>query len=218
MKMHKTLIGTALVAPAFFCGYVASGFVHNPPVSSADLAAWTAAVGALAAFAGTLWIATNQNRQKRHEELQRAILTGAGLHPRLVDAGIVAREIADKLDIEANGGPQLAQYGFRVAKLVELCSWTREEILPLAVLPRDVAYHLEFARTRVLFAATLLKREGMNESNVAGLPSRRMTAEFSSVTLREADAAMRLARDECAKILPPRIEARSDSTGVDQPA
>jgi hypothetical protein len=102
---------------------------------------WIGALGTIAAFAGTIWIATSDRRKQRLVELNLATVAAAELFDRLKTYRGMLEGTAEKIG-DADDIPE--------ARLLECMVWfdnaelwTREEILPLTALPDHVAPRMQ---------------------------------------------------------------------------
>lgn len=80
------LEGALMVAVAFalfMAGVFAAALIKNPPTNSGDWATWTGAFFTGLAFAGTIWLATSQERKRRENELNVARLVAAKISTEL---------------------------------------------------------------------------------------------------------------------------------------
>src|SRR5450830_174479 len=67
----------------FIVGMVCAMFIKYPFDKIGDLAAWVGAIGTIAAFIGTIFIATTSSRENKRQQMALAMLTLAGLQPQL---------------------------------------------------------------------------------------------------------------------------------------
>lgn len=102
---------------------------------------WIGALGTIAAFAGTIWIATSERRKERRTELNLATVAAAELFDRLKTYHGMLEGTSEKIG-SAGEIPELrlleCRHWFENTAL-----WTRDEILPFAVLPDHVAPRLQ---------------------------------------------------------------------------
>lgn len=198
MKIFKFLsfcVSCAVVGS--FVGYFGGALYYVPPKTSADLAAWAGAIGTIAAFVGTVLLATRQSREKRRTDLNLAALVAAGVMPGIAEALHATQWVEEEL-INPPAGHPPNRYLDYSNRLKLLCPWDAQSIQPLAILPNDVGYHLEFARSRIQFAQKVTEQWAANGAIVEGL-----IVVHVAGSLREARSSLNKARDECKKITPP---------------
>lgn len=102
---------------------------------------WIGALGTIAAFAGTIWIATSERRKEHRAELNLATVAAAELFDGLKTYLGMLQGTAEKIGSENEISEVRlieCRTWFQTAEL-----WTREEILPLATLPDHVAPRLQ---------------------------------------------------------------------------
>jgi hypothetical protein len=102
---------------------------------------WIAAIGAIAAFAGTIWIATSERRRRYREERDLATLAAANIYDRVGEAYSAISRIAKDFDHANNQSPP-----DRHAMLIRLDGlklWEQAEILPLVRLPDHIGTRLQ---------------------------------------------------------------------------
>ncbi|NVD74923.1 hypothetical protein HUX88_31055 [Duganella sp. BJB1802] len=139
---------------------------HWTPPASGDWATWFGSVGSIGAFGAAIWLATEQNRQKRRESFTAARLTAANVYFQVVhnDAycesalKMLAMLAGRKLPFDMTPTRVLTTIQFAQQTLREFKSLTPAELASLAVLPNDVAVHLAAAQGRVTSTIALLKQ------------------------------------------------------------
>jgi hypothetical protein len=98
---------------------------------------WIAAIGAIAAFAGTIWIATSERRRRFREERDLATLAAANVYDRVGEAYSAISKIAKDLDKPAQDRHAM------LSLLDGLKLWEQAEILPLVRLPDHIGTRLQ---------------------------------------------------------------------------
>jgi hypothetical protein len=209
--INKTVVIAACVgAAAFALGCTVTQIYVNPPKSLGDAATWAGACGTFLAFIGTIWIAVSESKRRELERMNRAMLTSAGMLPRLTDF----MSMTDVLEAELSATSDLDDFEYvgRAAKLEQACTWTLEEVLPLVALPNNAAYELEFARAKVVFCVNTLKSAVFNKSTynpetssvIYDVEEVRKAKLDAANGLAEARTSVRIAIRECGRILPRR--------------
>lgn len=102
---------------------------------------WIAALGTIAAFAGTIWIATSERRQRILVERDRATLAAADVYDRVDICHRVVCDVAERVGTDGALQPVTAVAVHRL--MGQLSLWEQAEILPLIGLPGHVATRLQ---------------------------------------------------------------------------
>jgi len=108
---------------------------------------WVGAIGAIGAFGGTIVIASTESWRRRRAENDLAIIAGAEIIDRLREY-LVTVDILSSIflpEIEPMSRELLDGYK---GKLLEEQMWGRDEIMPLVVLPDEVAPRLQRVAAR----------------------------------------------------------------------
>lgn len=149
-NVHKAWSYAILVAFITIAVLCAVTLIATLPGWGEKKPEWVAALGTIAAFSGTIWIATSERRRRRSESIDIAILAGAQIFDRVN----VANE--RMISIQAALGTGILDEASRLSasrKLDSLEIWTSEELLPLTCLPNHIAARLQRViarRTRML--------------------------------------------------------------------
>ncbi|NVE01248.1 hypothetical protein [Massilia sp. BJB1822] len=198
MKLLGSLFSWLIwAAIGCYVGFFGGGFYYTPPKSSADLAAWAGAIGTIAAFVGTVVLATRQSREKQRTERNLAALVAAGVLPGISEAIHTLQWVEAELSTPPIGhAPSL--YLNYSSRLKLLCPWDAQLIQPLAILANDVGYHLEFARSRIVFAQTITEQWASTGALVEGA-----VLDHIVRSLQSARRSLEIARNECKQITPP---------------
>lgn len=186
----------ASAAVSYFLGYFGAVFISNPPSTAGDNAAWAGAIGTVGTLAGTIWLATAADRRRLREESSRAVLAAHALHLRIKSAWEIVREAIKTLE-------SVSIQGFQYAKAADTIDnallWTDEEVLPLLILPRNVAVELVATRDVLVYCVGLLRTGNPNQ---ALSPARSPAIEQDALRyLRQADASLGLVASECQSYL-----------------
>lgn len=116
------------------------------PMGAADWAAWMGAFGTIAAFIGTIWIATGERRVRERKEHDLAMITAASLMFRIIYVRRAINELELALEQRLENSVRV-DYGAHYTKIEELDIWTNEELIPLVTLPNHAAAKLAAAQT-----------------------------------------------------------------------
>lgn len=201
MKIIKPLISflpgaTASAIVGFFVGYFGAVFVSNPPSTPGDNAAWAGAIGTVGTLAGTIWLATAADRRRRREESSRAVIAAHALDLRIKTAWRIVQE---EMPAFENGSIQGYKYAEVADSIAKASLWTDEEVLPLLILPRNVAAELVATRDVLVHCVDLL-RTGNPSQGMS--PLRSPEIEQNTLRyLRQADASLGLVASECQSYL-----------------
>lgn len=165
-------------------------------LTPSDWAAWVGAVGTVGTLIGTIWLATAADRRRRREECSRAVIAAHALQLRITSAWSIAREVKESLENESIRGFQYAA----VADWIEGAAlWTDEEVLPLMVLPRNVAAELVATRDLLLDCARAL---GSNNPRKTINPARSLDIERNTIrNLGHIDESFDMITSECKNYL-----------------
>lgn len=139
---------------------------HWTPPASGDWATWFGSIGSIGAFGAAIWLATEQNRQKRREGFTTVRLTAANVYFQVVHNDAYCESAMKTLAIliPDNSPFQMVFEGklktIQVAQqaLKKFQPLAATELASLAVLPEDIAVHLAAAQGRVSSTIALLTR------------------------------------------------------------
>lgn len=122
-------------------GHLAFTYIPCLPEWETKTPEWVGAIGAIAAFAGTIVIASTDSWRRRRADTDLATITAAAIMDRIATYTVTIDTLKREVPAhEALGRETLQSY----KGLLEKDSlWTREEILPLTVLPDQVAPRLQ---------------------------------------------------------------------------
>jgi len=127
---------------------------------------WIGALGAIAAFAGTIFLATAETRRRNREEMSRARLQASALTFRVKHVVLVAKELTSKIEPfydEGNAQKCLAFCNFVKDRLKSLQLWTVDEIAILTPLSNDIAERLAQVLDEVYHLTQLMDAAQRNE-------------------------------------------------------
>lgn len=127
---------------------------------------WIGALGTIAAFAGTIWIATAETRRRNREEMTKAKLQAAALAFRVHHVVLVSKEIVSKIDqfYDLNDAAKCLGFcTFVKDKLESLQLWNVDEIAVLAPLPNNTAERLAQALDEIYRLIKLMDAAHLNE-------------------------------------------------------
>ncbi|WP_090180268.1 MULTISPECIES: hypothetical protein [unclassified Duganella] len=165
-------------------------------LTASDWAAWVGAIGTVGTLIGTIWLATSADRRRLHEEASRAIISAHALHLRITSAWEVVRKAIESLESESIQGFKYQQIA---ETIIDTALWTDEEVLPLLILPRNVAAELVATRDTLQHCVRLLQSGNPNK-----LMSPERSPEIEQVTiryLRQVNAGLDMVSSECQKYL-----------------
>lgn len=134
-----------------FCGVVAMlgyNWINWSCLTASDWGTWIGAIGTVGALVGAIWIANSQARQAHKKEQALAAIAAGTLVIRLKILVDRLEEAKRSLDLL---GTILIMPSFSSVAVTIRDSqfWEVSEILPLAVLPDDIAIRLQVARARI---------------------------------------------------------------------
>lgn len=135
-------------------------------------AEWVGALGTVAAFAGTIWIATSEARRRRRDERTRAQLQAAAMAYRITSVVLRIEELSRKLHefFDLQDAEKSLNYCKYVNKtLEELSLWTVDETALLVPLANNTAGRLaqtldEIHRIKSICTAAIRHKLGNERS------------------------------------------------------
>lgn len=129
-------------------------------LSKSDWGTWVGSIGTVGAMVGTIYLATADARKRDHEQLQVAQLHAAGILMRLghsdaqvqsaLETATLALETPIELDLH-----NLRDMRYRLES-IRLCK--TDDLVPLVVLPGQVAAKLAQATDQIEAMTTLLSK------------------------------------------------------------
>jgi hypothetical protein len=168
-------IETSLLALFCVVGAIAAIASLWPTLQPGDKGTWAGALGTVATLIGTIWLATSEARRRQRQEMEMAKLAACSLRFKVQRV----RNALAKYDLQVarvrNEG-RTPDYLSYVSELRAAGEWTREEVAPLVVLERDLAYRLELTREHIRHS---IKQMEMFASNP---PANSMTLEIATMT------------------------------------
>ena len=109
-------------------------------------AEWIGALGTIAAFAGTIWIATSERRKRHDAEQNLAMLAAAEVWDRVSNYMYRLEGIAERFGQVGEAKLEVISEIPSTLKSADL--WSREEILPLSFARHQVAPRLQRVAVR----------------------------------------------------------------------
>jgi len=146
MKLDRLWIAPSIALGGFVLGLEVATAAIQARDKWGDSATWASAAGTLAAFIATVWVATDQSRQRTLEAHNRAVLCVAKHLPQMHRCLGKLDEGCRTLEVLINTG-QLGTYSTVVSMVLNSCDWKVDDLGPLAVLPQDAAYRLACVRS-----------------------------------------------------------------------
>lgn len=142
-------------------------FIQYVP-HTGDAATWAGSVGALLAFGGTIWVATDQARQKRQRELNEAILAAARLLPQMFKYRRAVEALLKDMQFGLSQD-SIPSYGPHFDSIKQAFTWTTADVMPLTILPRNVAFYLEHIKATSQEIIDIYYLDLENASGLEGL-------------------------------------------------
>lgn len=194
---------------AFVGGIEVNSAYFSLSVKTGDAATWFGAVGAFLAFGATVWVATDQTRQKNLEARNLAVLAAARLRPTLMNYLAIWGEMDTAFKHAVEHQVEIV-FDSHLLRIQGVSTWTRAETSPLVYLPNNVAYYLEHVQTVQPFQIHNFK---LNLSHAATYDPISDTSEYDWVAIgtavttylavaKESAAGVQIALDECSRIIP----------------
>lgn len=135
------LWAAAFLAGASGLGYLAVTFIPCLPDWNTKTPEWVGAIGAIAAFAGTIVIASTESWRRRRANIDLATVASAEILDRTTaytaTIEILKRELPEQASMDRE---TLQTYKGLLEKHV---LWERDEIMPLTALPGKVAPRMQ---------------------------------------------------------------------------
>lgn len=129
--------------------------IANLPLWEAKKPEWIGALGTIAAFLGTIWIATNETRRRRRETGDLAVLVCIGMSNDLQWL-IDQLAITDELDRDYPVGNIQSWKGAADA-ISNRCHWSDEQITKLVCVGGKTAERIVLARAQILSGTNNLR-------------------------------------------------------------
>jgi hypothetical protein len=126
-----------------------------------DWAAWVQAFGSVGAILGAIWIANTETRRRKRDAQALAHVTIAAISLRVVRVADVMQMVFDTVNDDFRRGYGI-NYGQLASDLRNEKLWTIEEIIPLIVLPNNVASNLSACRIQIQDIISKLDKLGVD--------------------------------------------------------
>lgn len=126
----------------------------------ADWGTWAGAIGTVATLAGTIWLATESNRQRRREQIDLALVSAAqfGLWTVAVQNALrSAHRVLVNTELTPDPRPVLMECGEIIAAAG---IWTSNDLAPLVVIPNHAAAKLAVVKVKIENASISLTKTG----------------------------------------------------------
>lgn len=193
---YPVKFGIAAIPVSFFCAYMASSFYSNPPISSADCAAWLGAIGTVGAIIGAILIASSQERYRQRESMGAARISAAGMLMRAASLHTEALYSSQWFIKFGQDDGDLATFINFKDSLSALPMWSHEELVRLAPIPNQCAFNLAAAQDRLFAAVNLIKVAVARPGFTSDRSGRMASALFVGQLLDEAREFLHLAFSE----------------------
>ena len=134
---YAVIVGGALV------GFFAYDLIAWKKLDAAAWATWVGSLGTVGTLVGTIYLATSQARELNREKLTVARLLASNMYLRLVHAESLINglnDIVDKCEKRGEETPRDLEFALELVDKVEI--WKTDELIPLAVLPNNLAAKL----------------------------------------------------------------------------
>jgi hypothetical protein len=138
-------------------------WIHWKDLSPSDWGTWIGSIGTVATLVGTIWLATADARQRRHESRLLALLHASGMYWKLVY--IHATVASAVKDLRAAGVDKvIRQRTLTEQDLNETALWTMEDLVPLVPVDGKLVANLAQAADRITLAKSyMLRMRHMND-------------------------------------------------------
>lgn len=212
MKIDRYWLYPSVALIAFVVGLTTANVAVNWVPRLGDAATWSGAVGAFLAFGATVFIATDQTRQKNLETHNRAVLTAAALVPKLrnfVQAADSMCWLMDELEVwRPRAQNESEVYPTYTSQINQACTWTSEEVMGLVSLPDDVAYRLQSALAMIPIIHLRMETEMAFTRlslppTVSSQKMRTTSMRYYIDSVKEIAGSLSVALTQCERILPP---------------
>jgi hypothetical protein len=160
--MERVINTYCVIAAVAIFSLLAYECVDWAGLQPADWAAWAQAIGTVAAIGATIWLATRDDRRRRSNAHDLAVLTAASMTFRLSGALAQVRHISEYVDAahKAVADPENLLIYANYIKSVHVC--TDNEQVQLIPLPSRCAYRLAGTRDRLHAAGEALALMGVS--------------------------------------------------------
>lgn len=109
------------------------------PFPSGKEPEWVGAIGTVLTLVGTIWLATNETRNRERDELQRARLRAAGLLLRVLNVRNAFAEVQSAALATVLSTDDMVSFHELLVRIGRLPMWTIEDVEPLIPLPNNTA-------------------------------------------------------------------------------
>lgn len=148
--------------------------------------AWLAAIGSIGAFAGTIFIASSQERFRRHEKMLAAKIGATGMVLRAARMHSQTLHAAEWFGTFSREDGDLDRFVSFKNFLSDIPVWKQEELVLLAPLPKACALKLAAAQDRVAAAIHLIGVFASAPDFFSNKADRMQNAAVISGTLEQA--------------------------------
>jgi hypothetical protein len=211
IPLMKTTKYTYPAVAAFACGIaVLAGLgtamaIIKSGVHSSDAATWVGAMGTIGAVVAALWIATDQDRNRRNDSVVAAQVAAAGMLQRTKLARVELNEAASWFQTcESNDG-NTAGFLVFLERLEKLPTWPHDELVRLAPLPGKCAYKmaaaLDKAHAALAFIRIAVAQHGFTSNRTLRLQHAAALAQILTEAVQCLDSALEQLQTETRGLL-----------------
>lgn len=154
-------------------------------LNAADWGTWVGAVGTVAALAGTIWLATSEQRRRVRTEKDLALVTAASFTLRIAAVESALQMVKKRMDYDIRCGVP-SNYTELARMVRDAGVWQGPDVIPLICLERHVAARLAFVSVEVTALSTSLKQAAERP----GLEYKTASAKFNDVSIRRMNSAL----------------------------
>lgn len=195
-KTYGVATGAFAISVALLAAVATCWLAKLAPVDNSALASWAQAVGTVAAIGATIWLATREDRRRRQDAYDVAVLTAASLTFRLSGTLARVRHIAEHVEAahKVDSAPENLLVFANYIQDIEVCS--DDEQARLIPLRSRCAFSLAGTRDRLHAASEALATMGVAQERF-DLDRRKSAYGVASQALSEATALLDRAVSTC---------------------
>lgn len=152
--MERTLYTYGAIVSLGAIGFAGYELIDWRCLTATEWAAWIGAIGTLLAFAGTIWIATSQRRDRARREHARAIIKAPEakiialhLRARIDKAGVRLKSHHDAYVVNGEMDHDLLDQCARLIEQIEL--WSGDDLSTFAEVSSDLAIELAVIKIQI---------------------------------------------------------------------
>lgn len=198
-KIYVAATGALAISVGLLAAAAAGSLAYLVPVENSALASWAQAVGTVLAIGATIWLATREDRRRRVEAHELAIVTASSMALRLQGAVHSCVWIHEQVDFTSrfDGAPESIKGHVTFIDGIIVSSTKERE--KLVALPGRCAYKLAGVQDRLQAARNTLTSLDSTNERLNG-ESRKDAYKLASLALGDAVVLLKDAAAQCQSV------------------